>query len=61
MSIETKRRNFARQWKAWRLACEIRSHHRGAVPVKKWYDECRVMMMRARRELMMELREVNCG
>ena len=60
-TVETKRRNFARAWKTWRKACAIRAQHRGAAPVKAWYDECRVMMMRARRELMMELQEVRCG
>ena len=59
--ITEKRRRFVRHWKAWRLANEIRSRvaqmtgNRNG-PAKHWADECRVMMMRARRELMMELR-----
>ena len=62
-SITEKRRAFTRHWKAWRKA----NHIRNAVskmtgnrngPAKHWADECRVMMMRARRELMMELRRV---
>jgi len=62
-SITEKRRAFTRHWKAWRLANDIRSRvaqmtgNRNG-PAKHWADECRVMMMRARRELMMELRRV---
>lgn len=60
-TIQIKRRQFNRRWKAWRKA----NHIRNAVskitgnrngPAKQWADECRVVMMRARRELMMELR-----
>jgi len=65
-TVETKRRNFARAWKTWRKANRIRNavskmtgNRNG--PAKHWADECRVMMMRARRELMMELQEVRCG
>jgi hypothetical protein len=59
--ITEKRRRFVRRWKAWRMANEIRTRvaqmtgNRNG-PAKHWADECRVMMMRARRELMMELR-----
>lgn len=57
-TIQQKRLTFNRQWKAWRKSCEIRKAHRGAAPVKRWYDECRTLMEVARRELVMELRRV---
>jgi len=60
-TIQQKRRQFTLHWKAWRKANRIRNavskmtgNRNG--PAKHWADECRVMMMRARRDLMMELR-----
>lgn len=52
--IEHTRKQYARAWKAWRLACAIRAAtrrmgygHNG--PAKVWYDECRTLLARARR------------
>ena len=62
MNIELKRREFVKAWKAWRKARAIRAAmsklgHGRAGPAKAWYDECTVVMRRARRAVMMELRE----
>lgn len=43
------RREYARAWKAWRKACEIRAADRSNHAAKLWYDECRIMLARAER------------
>lgn len=56
------RREFVKAWKGWRKARAIRAAmakvgYGRAGPAKAWYDECTVVMRRARRAIMMELRK----
>ena len=48
------RRQYARAWKAWKLANEIRRRVAAMTgnrngPAKAWADECRVILARAER------------
>lgn len=52
--IQHTRRRYARAWKAWRLANEIRRRVAAMTgnrngPAKAWADECRVVLARAER------------
>lgn len=66
MTVTQTRKQFARAWKAWRKACEIRkavtrlTGNRNG-PAKAWADETRIMMKRAERQHRSALQQTKPG